>query len=114
MPLPVMMPKKAEIIFLKMAAENRNFRIIIGNQLSEILPPSRRKTDFTLSSIVGVIFERVDPGAEVPESRHDASRSCENELTQTAYNYTRVAVHVQRRRTDGRSRATALICESAP
>ena len=37
-PLPVMMPKKAEIIFLKMAAENRNFRIIIGNQLSEILP----------------------------------------------------------------------------
>jgi len=80
-----MMPKKAEIIFLKMAAENRNFRIIIGNQLSEILPPSRRKTDFTLSSIVGVIFERVDPGAEVPESRHDASRSCENELTQTAY-----------------------------
>lgn len=84
-PLPVMMPKKAEIIFLKMAAENRNFRIIIGNQLSEILPPSPRKTDFTLSSIVGVIFERVDPGAEVPESRHDASRSCENELTQTAY-----------------------------
>jgi len=99
-----MMLKKAEIFFLKMAAENRNFRIIIGNQLSEILPPSRRKTDFTLSSIVGVIFERVDPGAEVPESRHDASRSCENELTQTAYIHESPYMFNVAGRTDGLGR----------